>query len=95
MTATKQEICVKITGYEKIKQGWTGSYTQYRLETQSNLANYDPSHNYVVKRRFNDFKDLNDHLRSVKEYFGQNISQLPPDSTSYYDMVSHSEDFLN
>ena len=60
MTEAKQVMDVKITGYEKVKEGWTGGYTVFRIETKSNLLNYEPNHCYVVKRRFNDFKDLND-----------------------------------
>ena len=57
-----------------MKQGWTSSVTMYTLHTTSSLPNYEPGYTYVVQRRFNDFKDLNDYLHEVKEYLGQNIS---------------------
>lgn len=55
---------------------------------------YDPSQEYVVERRFNDFKQLHEVLTSNPDYKGRAIPSLPPDAKAYSDYLQHTDNFL-
>lgn len=69
MSASKQLISVEVVDYRSVKESYIKSFTLFKIETKSQLDNlYDPNRTYVVERRFNDFKQLNDLIVSNPEY---------------------------
>jgi hypothetical protein len=69
MSASKQLISVEVVDYRSVKESYIKSFTLFKIETKSQLDNlYDPNRVYVVERRFNDFKQLNDLIVSNPEY---------------------------
>jgi hypothetical protein len=86
MTANKDDIMVRVTRYHT-KKTWSSSTTFFEIKTKNKLVNnlYDPHKEYVVERRFNDFKTFHDLLTNNADYKGRAIPSLPHDAKSYMD----------
>ncbi|CDW77229.1 sorting nexin-2-like [Stylonychia lemnae] len=73
------DLVVTILESQQISSGYFGmsSYTQYKIQTTSKLANYDMNKIYEVLRRFSDFEWLYQILVDNPTYKGLMIAPLP------------------
>lgn len=76
---------VRVTRFHTTKT-WTTSTTFFEIKTKNKINSlYDEHKEYVVERRFNDFKTLHELLTNNSDYKGRAIPSLPPDANSYTD----------
>ena len=86
----------KIVEIKQIKESmFKQPITYYTIKSTSTLLSlYEKDKEYVVQRRFNDFKRLYSALNQVDEYQGYSIPPLPEDATSYSSYVVHNDSFI-